>query len=105
MPLFYKKMGIMKEHIHCRTKAGLFDVSHMCPVRIHGKDRVKFAEKILPGIAQFEVPPTPSVSTLFRRLCNCHSVFENKETQRDILVFSGRELTSRRTGLSVVASE
>lgn len=48
MPLNYTAGG-MKEHIHCRSAAGLFDVSHMVPIRIHGKDRVKFAERILPA--------------------------------------------------------
>jgi aminomethyltransferase len=28
MPLQYK-LGVKQEHIHTRTKAGLFDVSHM----------------------------------------------------------------------------
>lgn len=45
MPLYYKP-GIMKEHLHCRAEAGLFDVSHMVPVRIHGKDRVAFMERV-----------------------------------------------------------
>lgn len=45
MPLYYKA-GIMKEHLHCRSQAGLFDVSHMVPVRIHGKDRVAFMERV-----------------------------------------------------------
>lgn len=49
MPLLYKSTGIMKEHVHTRTHAGLFDVSHMIPVRIHGKDRVKFTELVTPA--------------------------------------------------------
>lgn len=40
-------MGIMKEHIHTRTHASVFDVSHMGQVRIGGKDRVKFMETLL----------------------------------------------------------
>lgn len=32
MPVQYPD-GIMKSHIHCREKAGLFDVSHMLGVR------------------------------------------------------------------------
>jgi aminomethyltransferase len=28
MPLFYP-LGVMKEHLHCRESAGLFDISHM----------------------------------------------------------------------------
>ena len=33
MPVQYP-MGVMKEHQHCRTQAGLFDVSHMGQVRL-----------------------------------------------------------------------
>lgn len=48
MPLQYKEGG-MKEHLHCRAKAGLFDVSHMIPVKILGEQRVEFAERVLPA--------------------------------------------------------
>ncbi len=37
MPVQYL-MGVMQEHIHTRTKAGLFDVSHMGQVIIKGAD-------------------------------------------------------------------
>lgn len=36
MPVQYP-MGVMKEHLHCRTQAGLFDVSHMGQVLIAGR--------------------------------------------------------------------
>ena len=39
----------MKEHLHTRESAGLFDVSHMGNVRIFGKDRFKFLESIVVG--------------------------------------------------------
>jgi len=45
MPIKYP-LGIMKEHLHCRAEAGLFDVSHMVPVRVTGKDRARFMERI-----------------------------------------------------------
>ena len=48
MPLYYED-GIMAEHKHCRDEAGLFDVSHMVPIRITGADRVAFAEKVFPA--------------------------------------------------------
>lgn len=48
MPLHYSD-GILKEHLHCRSKAGLFDVSHMLGVHITGKDKIEFAEKIFPA--------------------------------------------------------
>ena len=37
MPVQYP-MGVMQEHLHTRTKAGLFDVSHMGQVIIKGAD-------------------------------------------------------------------
>lgn len=37
MPVQYG-LGVMKEHQHTRTKAGLFDVSHMGQVRVQGAD-------------------------------------------------------------------
>ena len=51
MPVQYP-LGIMKEHEHCRAKAGLFDVSHMGQCYIHSKDGTDPAaviEKIMPG--------------------------------------------------------
>ena len=52
MPLFYKDTGIKTEHLQCRNSCGLFDVSHMVGVRIEGKDRVEFAERVLPADVQ-----------------------------------------------------
>lgn len=45
MPVQYKA-GLMKEHNHCRSEASLFDVAHMGPTRIAGKDRVAFMETV-----------------------------------------------------------
>lgn len=36
MPLHYRD-GILREHLHTRTQAGLFDVSHMGQIRLSGK--------------------------------------------------------------------
>jgi len=41
--------GIVKEHLHCRAKASVFDVSHMGQIKWHGKDRVKFLETLVVG--------------------------------------------------------
>eukprot|EP00471_Norrisiella_sphaerica_P002114 CAMPEP_0184486694 /NCGR_PEP_ID=MMETSP0113_2-20130426/8319_1 /TAXON_ID=91329 /ORGANISM="Norrisiella sphaerica, Strain BC52" /LENGTH=359 /DNA_ID=CAMNT_0026868691 /DNA_START=253 /DNA_END=1332 /DNA_ORIENTATION=- len=54
MPIKYP-LGIMKEHLHCRAHAGLFDVSHMVPIKITGKDRAKFIEKVT--IVDFQALP------------------------------------------------
>jgi aminomethyltransferase len=47
MPLQYSK-GILKEHVHTREQASLFDVSHMGQLKIHGKNASKFLESLLP---------------------------------------------------------
>mmetsp|Transcript_9531 Transcript_9531/g.14723 ORF Transcript_9531/g.14723 Transcript_9531/m.14723 type:complete len:409 (+) Transcript_9531:133-1359(+) len=51
LPVLYKNEngGVMKEHLWCRSKASLFDVSHMGQIRWHGKDRVEFLEKVVVG--------------------------------------------------------
>lgn len=48
MPVQYPE-GILKEHLQTRTKAGLFDVSHMCQTRFRGADREKFLEYVTVG--------------------------------------------------------
>src|SRR5690606_6795543 len=40
--------GILKEHQHTRAAAGLFDVSHMGQVRLHGRDAAAALEKLVP---------------------------------------------------------
>ena len=47
MPLFYPNGGVVGETKHCREKAVLFDVSHMCAMRIKGKDAIAFWEKVV----------------------------------------------------------
>ena len=51
MPVQYKA-GIMTEHTHTRTKAGLFDVSHMGQAWLHGKGAAKALERLVPGDIQ-----------------------------------------------------
>lgn len=47
MPLQYR--GIIEEHIHTRTKASLFDVSHMGQARLSGEDGPANLERLAPG--------------------------------------------------------
>lgn len=47
MPVQYPS-GIMQEHIHTRSKASVFDVSHMGQLLLHGEGIDKALEKILP---------------------------------------------------------
>eukprot|EP01116_Phalansterium_solitarium_P020500 TRINITY_DN6079_c0_g1_i1.p2 TRINITY_DN6079_c0_g1~~TRINITY_DN6079_c0_g1_i1.p2 ORF type:complete len:407 (-),score=161.47 TRINITY_DN6079_c0_g1_i1:322-1542(-) len=49
MPIEYSSEGIAQSHVHTRTQAGLFDVSHMAQLRLTGKDRTKFVEGIVVG--------------------------------------------------------
>jgi len=55
MPVQYP-LGVMKEHLHTRTHAGLFDVSHMGQVELHGADAAAALETLVPvdviGIAR-----------------------------------------------------
>lgn len=43
MPVQYP-LGVLKEHLHTRAHAGLFDVSHMGQVELHGPDADSVAE-------------------------------------------------------------
>jgi aminomethyltransferase len=47
MPVQYAD-GILKEHQHARAAAGLFDVSHMGQVRLHGVDAAAALEQLVP---------------------------------------------------------
>ena len=42
-------LGVLGEHNYTRAAAGLFDVSHMGQFRLHGADRVKALESLLPA--------------------------------------------------------
>lgn len=48
MPVQYSA-GIIKEHLHCRSLAGLFDISHMGQFRISGSSAAREMEKLTPG--------------------------------------------------------
>lgn len=48
MPVQYPA-GILAEHLHTRNAAGLFDVSHMGQVTLHGPDAVAALETLVPG--------------------------------------------------------
>ena len=50
MPVQYDGMGVLKEHLHTRASAGLFDVSHMGQALLTGaSDPAVALEKIVPG--------------------------------------------------------
>jgi len=53
MPVQYKDMGVMKEHLHTREQAGVFDVSHMGQIFIGGgHDPAPVLEKVIPSDIQ-----------------------------------------------------
>ena len=47
MPVQYP-MGLMQEHLHTRTAAGLFDVSHMGQLQLTGVDAASALETLMP---------------------------------------------------------
>lgn len=47
MPVQYP-LGVMKEHLHTREQAGLFDVSHMGQIRLTGVNAAKALESLVP---------------------------------------------------------
>lgn len=47
LPVQYEGKGVKTEHLHCRSNASVFDVSHMGQIRIKGKDRVAFMERLI----------------------------------------------------------
>jgi aminomethyltransferase len=48
MPVQYPA-GIIAEHLHCRSQAALFDVSHMGQVRLSGDGVAAALERLVPG--------------------------------------------------------
>ena len=63
MPVNYPE-GIIKEHMHCRESVGLFDVSHMGQLNIHGKDAAAFLEYITVVDTQALTPGRASLSLI-----------------------------------------
>jgi aminomethyltransferase len=55
MPVHYPP-GILAEHVHTRSQAGLFDVSHMGQMRLAGMDPVAALEALVPGDLQALAP-------------------------------------------------
>ena len=62
MPVQYE--GIIAEHLWTRENAGLFDVSHMGQLLVHGRGADAALEKLLPGELQFLTDMKPKYSLL-----------------------------------------
>jgi aminomethyltransferase len=58
MPVQYEGMGVLKEHLHTRAEAGLFDVSHMGQAVLSSPttDPAVALEKIVPGDIRYLEP-------------------------------------------------
>ena len=54
MPLFYP-LGVMKEHEHTRSAAGLFDISHMVLVSLSGAEAAALVARLCPYHADQQV--------------------------------------------------
>jgi aminomethyltransferase len=62
MPVQYE--GIMAEHLWTRENAGLFDVSHMGQLLVHGRSVDTALEKLMPGDFQAAADMKPKYSLL-----------------------------------------
>ena len=77
MPVEYA--GIIPEHMAVRTKAGLFDVSHMGEVLVTGKDALAYVQwltpndagKLTPGQVQYTALMTPESTFVDDMLVYC----------------------------------
>lgn len=63
MPLFCP-LGVMKEHLHTRAHAGLFDISHMVHVEVSGAQAAALIERLCPYHAG-EQPDSKAQYTFF----------------------------------------
>src|SRR6476646_9300796 len=71
MPVQYPA-GVIEEHMRCRTKAGLFDVSHMGEIWVDGVDAIQFVNRIttndvtkrVDGQAQYSALPNEEGGTV-----------------------------------------
>lgn len=63
MPVQYPT-GVLKEHNHTRTQAGLFDVSHMGQVRLSGPEAAAALETLVP-VDIIDLPPNMQRYALF----------------------------------------
>ncbi len=63
MPVSYP-LGILKEHLHTRAAAGLFDVSHMGQATLSGPDVAAAMESLVPGDLQALAPGETRYSLL-----------------------------------------
>ncbi|UTR09446.1 glycine cleavage system aminomethyltransferase GcvT [Evansella sp. LMS18] len=74
--------GIKEEHEAVRTKAGLFDVSHMGEIEVKGKDALPYLQKML----------TNNVAKLKDNACQYHAMcYEDGGTVDDLVLYKRNE--------------
>ena len=66
MPIQYRNMGVIKEHLHTREHAALFDVSHMGQVLLHGEHIAENLEHLVPA----DIVALPVNQSLYTVLTN-----------------------------------
>jgi aminomethyltransferase len=74
MPVQYAQ-GVLKEHVHTRTRAGLFDVSHMGQALIEGPDHATVAaalERLVPADIIGLKPGQQRYTQLLNESGGCH---------------------------------
>lgn len=49
LPVQYSDLGIIDSCLHTRSRASLFDVSHMLQIGVFGRDREDFIESLTVG--------------------------------------------------------
>jgi aminomethyltransferase len=70
--------GIKEEHEAVRTKAGLFDVSHMGEIEVKGRDSLAFLQKMMTN----DVAKIKTGGTQYTAMC-----YENGGTVDDLLIY------------------
>ncbi|HHU89783.1 MAG TPA: glycine cleavage system aminomethyltransferase GcvT [Clostridiaceae bacterium] len=80
LPVSYT--DIITEHQVVRTKAGLFDVSHMGEIQITGKDAVKALNRLISN----DIAQVPAGKILYSPIC-----YENGTVVDDILIYKFSE--------------
>lgn len=78
LPVQYESTGIKQEHLICRSKAGLFDVSHMGEVTVVGKD----AEAWINGLVTNDVTTMQDHQVQYNIMCR-----EDGGVVDDLLVY------------------
>lgn len=74
--------GIKKEHQAVRTRAGLFDVSHMGEIEVKGSDSFSFLQKIMTN----DISKIKNGGVQYTAMC-----YENGGTVDDLLIYKMKE--------------